>query len=281
MERMPASSPIKIGPQFAAPHAIKVAGGDASQSRAVAFDGTHPVKIEWAAVAGVSHYTVRAMQLIAAGIPLERATIATFDTTTSAATMPAQLFQVGGSYVFAVATVVDPSTDYAGGVLRRQGFPLSIHETVTARLLFASSCGNGVVDAAFEQCDSGGIATALCNPDCTTPVCGDGFANPAASEQCDDAGDSVACNADCTPAACGDGHVHTYLHGGGEACDDGNLTSSDGCSADCLVEPGFICTGEPSKPSVCTRELAAPRHASIKAAKPRRPSALLPGLKVL
>ncbi len=43
---------------------------------------------------------------------------------------------------------------------------------------------------------------------------------------------------------CGDGILD-----GGEACDDGNTTDGDGCSAGCLEEPGFNCTGQPS---VCT-----------------------------
>jgi cysteine-rich repeat protein len=259
IERLPVSATVKIAPQFAAPHAIKVAGVDASQARAVPFDGAHAVAIGWAPVTGVSHYTVVAMQLTTAGGSAVLAPVATFDTTTSTATMPPSLFTLGGSYVFAVATVVDPSTDYASGVLRRLGFPLSIHETVTARLLFASSCGNGTVDAAFEQCDSGGVATAACNPDCTRPSCGDGFANVAAGELCDDAGDSLVCNANCTPAACGDGHVHVLAGQiGGEKCDDGNLADHDGCSSDCLVEAGFACTGEPS---VCRRAPASARRA--------------------
>ncbi|MDH3589264.1 MAG: myxococcus cysteine-rich repeat containing protein, partial [Gammaproteobacteria bacterium] len=43
------------------------------------------------------------------------------------------------------------------------------------------------------------------------------------------------------PAVCGDGQLGT-----GEQCDDGNTGSGDGCSSSCQVEPGFICTGEPS-----------------------------------
>src|SRR5262249_56578058 len=42
------------------------------------------------------------------------------------------------------------------------------------------------------------------------------------------------------PAVCGDGEVI------GEACDDGNTTGGDGCSAGCTVEPGYACTGSPS-----------------------------------
>jgi cysteine-rich repeat protein len=41
--------------------------------------------------------------------------------------------------------------------------------------------------------------------------------------------------------ACGDRAINA-----GEACDDGNTASGDGCSATCLVEAGFSCTGQPS-----------------------------------
>lgn len=40
---------------------------------------------------------------------------------------------------------------------------------------------------------------------------------------------------------CGDG-----LRSASERCDDGNTTSSDGCSARCSLEPGWACDGEPS-----------------------------------
>ena len=42
-------------------------------------------------------------------------------------------------------------------------------------------------------------------------------------------------------STCGDGMIDA-----GEACDDGNRMGTDGCSAVCTVEPGFICMGEPS-----------------------------------
>jgi cysteine-rich repeat protein len=45
-------------------------------------------------------------------------------------------------------------------------------------------------------------------------------------------------------ALCGDGR-----RTGGEACDDGNTGINDGCSAQCAVESGWECVGEPS---VCT-----------------------------
>lgn len=243
LSRTPVSSFFNFTAPFPAPHGIRFGGVDASRSAAVAFDGTHPVTIEWQPIVGVTHYTVTAMQVTSDGTAATLGVVATFDVIDTRAVMPASLFQVGGSYVFSVASVVDPTTDFAGGILVRQGFPIAVHDAVTARLLFASSCGNGVVDSAFEQCDSGGIAAENCNPDCTIPVCGDGYANTLAHESCDDAGDSMFCNANCTLAACGDGKVH---FAGGEVCDDGNTQSGDGCSPDCFIELGFTCSGEPS-----------------------------------
>ena len=71
-------------------------------------------------------------------------------------------------------------------------------------------------------------------------VCGDGVLDPA-SEQCDaGAGNSDtqadACRTACILARCGDGVLDS-----GEACDDGNGASCDGCSGDCQLEPGGIC----------------------------------------
>ncbi len=43
------------------------------------------------------------------------------------------------------------------------------------------------------------------------------------------------------PAVCGDGAI-----AGSEACDDGNATAGDGCSALCVVEAGYTCSGAPS-----------------------------------
>jgi cysteine-rich repeat protein len=42
-------------------------------------------------------------------------------------------------------------------------------------------------------------------------------------------------------AACGNGIVEA-----GEGCDDSHSTNGDGCSAACVVEAGFTCTGSPS-----------------------------------
>jgi uncharacterized repeat protein (TIGR01451 family) len=40
---------------------------------------------------------------------------------------------------------------------------------------------------------------------------------------------------------CGDGKIR-----GAETCDDGNVLNGDGCFNFCQIEPGFVCSGEPS-----------------------------------
>jgi fibro-slime domain-containing protein len=95
-------------------------------------------------------------------------------------------------------------------------------------------------------------------------VCGDGFRSP--DEACDDgnaAGDD-GCAADCRSvdpgyvcvpegkpchrvARCGDGVVVIP-----ELCDDGNTMAGDGCSPTCKLEPGWKCSGSPSKCSHTT-----------------------------
>lgn len=63
-------------------------------------------------------------------------------------------------------------------------------------------CGNGQVEPG-EQCDNGPTDTTTCDSDCSIPVCGDAQLNVAA----------------------------------GEECEDGNITSGDGCSVICRIEP--------------------------------------------
>ncbi|MEZ4402931.1 MAG: DUF4215 domain-containing protein [Kofleriaceae bacterium] len=117
-------------------------------------------------------------------------------------------------------------------------------------------CGNGRVDndgptgpGFDEQCDNGTTAdSATCDLDCTIPVCGDGRTNGSIVlgvplEQCDPGAvgrDVAACDSDCTVPSCGDGHVNATFTPvgapGPEACDDGNTTAGDGCSATCQIE---------------------------------------------
>jgi len=66
---------------------------------------------------------------------------------------------------------------------------------------FNNVCGNGVVQAQAEQCDSSGVDSASCDFDCTVPDCPDGHRNAAAGEACDDGNfdDGDGCKSDCTP----------------------------------------------------------------------------------
>ena len=57
--------------------------------------------------------------------------------------------------------------------------------------------------------------------------------NQTAGEACDDVGASTVCDSDCTLPECGDGLLNTLT---GEACDDSNNISFDGCSATCAIE---------------------------------------------
>jgi len=109
-------------------------------------------------------------------------------------------------------------------------------------------CGDYTVDAsAGEQCDDGPTGSSACDVDCTFASCGDFTVNSLAGEDCDTGGSpSLDCDLDCTYSSCGDGTVNTY----GEACDDGDLFSGDGCDATCSVEAGWTCAGAPSS---CTR----------------------------
>jgi cysteine-rich repeat protein len=72
-------------------------------------------------------------------------------------------------------------------------------------------------------------------------VCGNGVPEPG--ESCDD-GDLTSgdgCDANCTPTACGNGIVTA-----GEACDDGNTLNTDACVGQCQLAvcgDGFIETG--------------------------------------
>lgn len=112
-------------------------------------------------------------------------------------------------------------------------------------------CGNGVIETG-EACDSGANtgAPGNCNTACTgvTPLtCGNGSLD--AGEACDDNNNvtescaygqtsCTVCDQSCVSLPgvtswCGDGRVNSAS---GEACDDGNTTSGDGCSSTCARE---------------------------------------------
>jgi fibro-slime domain-containing protein len=86
-------------------------------------------------------------------------------------------------------------------------------------------CGNGKVEAT-ESCDAGPLNGLFigdgsgCSKSCTKePNCRDG----ATTRACD--------------VKCGDGNKDDS-----EDCDDGNLNDHDGCSHDCKLESGFMCS---------------------------------------
>jgi cysteine-rich repeat protein len=133
-------------------------------------------------------------------------------------------------------------------------------------------CGDGISNGS-ETCDGADLGaltcltlgyasgTLTCASNCQFdetlcemgPECGNGLVDPG--EVCDDGGDNGTygfCAANCSGPGprCGDGLVQAA---DGETCDDTNTSAGDGCDAFCLVEPGWICTGEPSvcTPSTC------------------------------
>ncbi len=145
-----------------------------------------------------------------------------------------------------------------------------------------TECGDGKLNggeagfAGYETCDlgSGNGPDSACGANCTINAgwacsdytdattctkgcCGDGIQQQG--EECDD-GNNVAgdgCDPKCRrelifecldgvcKPICGDGitlWMDTIPEEYREECDDGNLISGDGCSADCKVEAGYTCT---------------------------------------
>ena len=98
---------------------------------------------------------------------------------------------------------------------------------------------NQCVAGAGDPCAGGSVCNDVCNEaadDCVVPdgtSCDD-------TQMCtiDDQCVAGACVGD--PNTCGDGTTQGTC---GELCDDGNLTSGDGCSATC--QPEFVCTPTP------------------------------------
>lgn len=131
-------------------------------------------------------------------------------------------------------------------------------------------CGDGQV-LGGESCDDGNTengdcCSSLCTFEFSTSPCGDaststcngadrcngaGRCLPSLAldgTECDD-GNSATSRDQClrgvcvgATAACGNGAIDQ-----GEACDDDNTASGDGCSAICVVELGYHCSGEPSQ----------------------------------
>lgn len=90
--------------------------------------------------------------------------------------------------------------------------------------------GDGMTCADVDECADG---TDDCDENATCTNTDGGFTCECAAGY---SGDGTTCMPDC-----GDGIVTAP-----EACDDGDMTDGDGCSANCTVETGYTCTGEPS-----------------------------------
>ncbi len=95
-------------------------------------------------------------------------------------------------------------------------------------------CGDGVVTPP-EVCDDGNNASGDgCRSDCMSDEsCGNGIVDYAAGEVCDG---SANCDSDCHGVTgCGDGTITAP-----ETCDDGNMSSFDGCDATCQDETALV-----------------------------------------
>lgn len=113
-------------------------------------------------------------------------------------------------------------------------------------------CGNGNLDPG-EICDGDVLdcsqvagakpyGKAPCKDDCSgwdTSGCYDDPDSPGNGDNGNGEGSGSG-------PVCGNGILEV-----GEECDDGNRIDGDGCSANCLVERGYVCTGSPS---VCKKK---------------------------
>lgn len=118
--------------------------------------------------------------------------------------------------------------------------------------------GKGCFNA--SNCQSGVCVNAVCvAPTCSDMVkngsetdvdCGGGCPSACAENKgcnvLNDCESKVCQNKICKPPICGDGQRAPLF----EACDDGNTTPYDGCSATCAVELGFTCNA--AVPNKCT-----------------------------
>ena len=152
----------------------------------------------------------------------------------------------------------------------------------------SSSCGDGH-RALQEECDDANLVSGDgCSSDCKieggwyclhqpgpqgdfcSSICGDAVLVPGV-EECDDGAWTEASGDGCTSLCKLEiGFNCSYdeknrLYGGrcnpicgdgwwvlGEGCDDHNADSMDGCSSGCVVEPGWVCGADTSKPEMRT-----------------------------
>ncbi len=110
-------------------------------------------------------------------------------------------------------------------------------------------CGNGSLDDG-EVCDDGNTADGDgCKADCSAVE--SGYECSKDTGKCSRTDTDIEDDDPDEPkSACGNEIIES-----GEACDDGNKESGDGCSADCQsIEDGFTCTIVENK-SICTKSV--------------------------
>jgi cysteine-rich repeat protein len=107
------------------------------------------------------------------------------------------------------------------------------------------NCGSTNLAAAFPGCNpaDASAATTCMNNQSACQLCLLLNEVDALNRDCDLMDDGNGANGSCG-SECGDGVIQS-----GETCDDGNTNNGDGCGANCVVDGGYTCTGEPS---VCT-----------------------------
>ena len=117
-------------------------------------------------------------------------------------------------------------------------------------------CDDGLFCDGADTCYLGSCSQHAGNP------CASG-ANPGC---CDES--AGACRQSCDSKVCGDGIIQF-----GEQCDDSNTTSGDGCSANCTVETGFTCVGQPS---ICALLSSTPTPTPVVTPTPTHAGAPIP-----
>jgi cysteine-rich repeat protein len=131
------------------------------------------------------------------------------------------------------AVSIDGSgTIYTGTMHECDALTISSNSsTLDLSRIRSTYCGDGTIDAPYENCDplDPGNGPGGCDIDCFS-ICGDGMLEGL--EQCDDANhvDGDGCSGTCQTNVCGNGTIES-----GEQCDDGNTTNGDGCSFHCQV----------------------------------------------
>ncbi|HUQ06625.1 MAG TPA: DUF4215 domain-containing protein [Kofleriaceae bacterium] len=216
---------VQVGP----PTNLRVGGTTAADG--VRTLGAAPVTVQWSAVTNASRYAVSVRRLVPqAQFNGNPSVVATFITTETSVSIPADVFATGERYVFVVGATRD-GLAYATGRLRAEVVPSFFANAASGVILFSNTCGNGTREGA-EECDTSG-QSATCDVDCSLPLCFDGILNTAATEACDPGLLTGTCDNDCTLATCGDGRVNILA---GEECDDTNQDNLDGCDAQCHWE---------------------------------------------